>query len=318
VSRRSPDQPYLSVVTPLYNCLPLTRAMLESLEASIPPRITYEVILVDDGSTDGTREWLKGLGAPYRVVLNETNQGFAGSTNRGAEVARGEVLALLNNDLVLEPGWLRPMLLVLRLLGRRAGLVGNIQLNASTREVDHAGIVVDEKCKPQHDRRDPSLLRRALRPVRTVFALTGACLIVRTETWRRLGGFDEGYRNGCEDVDVCLRAEQLGLRNVVVRWSRVLHHVSSSPGRKANDEANSRRLFLRWRDRLAFEACREWTWGYFTKLLEDPRDFPDPWDAVLTALYLMRLRRLPPAVAMEAKQAAIDLELARWQKMFSS
>ena len=317
MSRRTPDQPYLSVVTPLYNCLPLSRAMLESLHASIPPRISYEVILVDDGSTDGTREWLAGLKAPYRVVLNDRNQGFAGSTNRGAAVARGEVLALLNNDLVLSPGWLGPMLFVLRLLGRRAGLVGNVQLNASTLEVDHAGIYVDEKCKPQHDRRPPSLAQRTLRPIRPVFALTGACLVVWTETWRRLGGFDEGYRNGCEDIDMCLRAEQVGLVNAVALGSTVLHHVSSSPGRKANDEVNSRRLFLRWRDRLAFEACREWTWEYFTRLLADPRDFPDNWDALLTALYLMRLRRVPPAVAMEAKQAAIDLELARWQKILS-
>ena len=70
--------PRLSVVTPLFNCLDHTRAMLASLQASMPPGITHEIILVDDGSTDGTREWIARLGDPHRVVLNESNLGFAG------------------------------------------------------------------------------------------------------------------------------------------------------------------------------------------------------------------------------------------------
>src|SRR5208283_5526241 len=106
----SPRRPLLSVVTPLYNCLPLTQAMVESLRATLPPRANYEVILVDDCSTDGTREWLSGLGEPFRVIVNERNLGFGAATNRGAAQARGRVLALLNNDLVLARGWLQPML----------------------------------------------------------------------------------------------------------------------------------------------------------------------------------------------------------------
>jgi len=318
VSSRSPAPPYLSVITPLYNCLPLSQAMVRSLQASIPSWVSYEVILVDDCSTDGTRDWLAGLGAPFRVVLNEENLGFGASTNRGAALARGRVLALLNNDLVLRRGWLGPMLWTLRFLGLRAGLVGNVQLNAATLEVDHAGIVVDnEKCKPHHDRVSPSLAARLFRPVRIAFAVTGACVLVRASTWRSLGGFDEGYRNGCEDVDLCLRARETGLVNAVALPSRVLHHVSASPGRKLRDEQNSQRLFLKWRDRLAEEASRRVALEDFLRVLPDPRDFPDPLEAIRTALYLLHLRRQPPATAVAVKQKAIDLELARWQKMFS-
>ncbi len=318
----SSRRPLLSVVTPLYNCLPLTQAMLASLRATIPPRVSFEVILVDDCSTDGTREWLGTLGEPFRVVLNQRNLGFGAATNRGAAAARGTILALLNNDLVLRPGWLAPMLFALRSLGSRAGLVGNVQLNAATLEVDHAGIVLDDKCKPAHEHRVPGPLSSALRPYADAFALTGACLLVRAATWRRLGGFDEGYFNGCEDIDLCLRARGAGYRNVVAYRSRVLHHVSASPGRKLRDEQNTMRLVLRWRDEFATFACRDRTswelaWQYFWASLPEPRDIPDVGEVVRAALFLLRLRAEPPGVSLEPKDAIIDLELARWREMFS-
>jgi len=317
VSTRSPAAPLLSVVTPLFNCLPYTQAMVASLQASIPSRVTYEVILVDDGSTDGTREWLATLGPPFRVVLNERNLGFGAATNRGAAIARGRILALLNNDLVLARGWLRPMLRALRSLGRRAGVVGNLQWNAATGELDHAGIVVNLKGKPEHDRRPPRWAERALRPVRPVAAATGACLLLRANTWRALGGFDEGYVNGCEDVDLCLRARDRGLRNAVALRSRVRHHISVSPGRKRRDEENTRRLVLRWRGALAELASREWTWVHFLPIVPEPRDFPDNAEALRMAAYLCHLRPAPPPTALAGMGEAIDAELARWREMFS-
>jgi O-antigen biosynthesis protein len=321
VPPRSSGPPRLSVVTPLYNCLDRTKAMLESLRASLPRGLSYEVVLVDDGSTDGTREWLAGLGEPFRVVLNERNLGFGGATNRGAAVARGGILALLNNDLVLGRGWLPPMLRALRLLGRRAGIVGNIQVDASSGEVDHAGIFVNEKGKPEHIRRLPHPLSVLLRPRRRVFAVTGACVLARAATWRRLGGFDEAYVNGCEDVDLCLRARAAGLVNVVALRSRVLHHVSSSPGRKRRDEENTWRLVRRWQDPLAVAMAdayhRHVAWDYFWRLIVEPRDIEDRAAAARTALYLAHLADRPPDASLAPANAAIDLELARWREMFS-
>ncbi|MES1168988.1 MAG: glycosyltransferase, partial [Oleiharenicola lentus] len=108
----------ISFLVPLYNNLPLTQAMLASLQATLPAGLEHEIIFVDDGSTDGTREWLQtvgpalaaGPGLPasgshtIRAVLNEKNLGFAGACNRGAAVAHGEFLFFLNNDLILLPG----------------------------------------------------------------------------------------------------------------------------------------------------------------------------------------------------------------------
>ncbi len=317
MSTRSPGTPRISVITPLFNCLNLTQAMVAGLRGSIPRRIAHEIILVDDGSTDGTREWLSTLGEPFRVVLNERNLGFAAATNRGAAIARGRIFALLNNDLVLRPGWLGPMLRALDSLGARAGFVGNVQVNASTLEVDHAGIYFNRKCKPEHDRREPSLAALVFNPVRRVPALTGACVLVQEGTWRRFGGFDEAYFNGCEDVDLCLRMLDDGLINAVALRSRVIHHVSASPGRKTRNEENTRRLFMRRREQIALLGSWRWTWRHYRHLFDDPRDFADPVDAWRLALYLTHFRHLPPSGALAAMNGAIDRELARWRKLIS-
>jgi O-antigen biosynthesis protein len=318
VSPRSPATPLVSVVTPLYNCLAHTRAMLDSLRDSMPRGITYEVILVDDGSTDGTREWLEGLREPYAVILNERNLGFGAATNRGASAARGRILALLNNDLVLRKGWIRPMLRALDSLGSRAGIVGNIQLDAATGEVDHAGIYFNRKCKPEHDRRDPGRAAALLFPIREMAAVTGACVLVRRETWRALGGFDESFVNGCEDMDLCFRARAAGLVNAVALRSRVLHHVSASPGRKLRDEENTHRLVERWHEQISLLGSWRWAWRYYRPFFgEDPRDVPDPFEAWDVALYLARVRRRPPAKAVAAMHGVIDRELARWRRLVS-
>lgn len=318
MSPRSSGTPRISVITPLFNCLDLTRAMVESLRLTFPRRIAHEIILVDDGSTDGTRDWLSTLGEPFRVVLNERNLGFAAATNQGAAIARGSVFALLNNDLVLCPGWLGPMLRALDSLGPRAGFVGNVQVDALTGEVDHAGIYFNRKCKPQHDRREPGLASLVFSPVRRVAAVTGACVLVQEAAWRRLGGFDEAYVNGCEDVDLCLRMAGAGLVNAVALRSRVLHHVSASPGRKLHNEENTRRLFQRRREQIALIGSRRWTWRRYRRLfLGDPRDFPVSAEAWRLALYLSHIRRVPPAGALAAMNGAIDRELARWRKLIS-
>ena len=247
--------------------------MVESLRATMPAGLAFEVILVDDGSTDGTRDWLAGLGEPFRIVLNERNLGFGGATNRGAAIARGPVLALLNNDLVLRDGWIEPMLRALRHLGSRAGVIGNVQYDASMESVDHTGIFINLKGKPEHRREMPSFIVSLLRPVWKVAAVTGACVLVNRATWLRLGGFDETYVNGCEDVDLCLRAREAGLVNAVALRSCVLHHVSASPGRKQHDEENTRRLVLRWRRELEYLGSRDWTVDYFGRVIRGSARF---------------------------------------------
>jgi len=302
----------VSFIIPLYNCLPLTQAMLASLQETLPPGLDYEIILVDDGSTDGTREWLTSLSTPCRAILNENNLGFAGACNRGAATATGKLLFFLNNDLVLLPRWLEPMLAAFDQYPD-AGLVGNVQVNAATGAVDHVGIYFNHQGKPAHRTDLPATTRwLGLPAYRTVDALTGACFGLHRAAWQKLGGFDEAYINGGEDIDLALRASAAGLRHYVALRSVVRHLISSSPGRNLRNEQNTRRLVQLWQhiilsriDRVCSRACLAAAW-------EDPRDYPDARLALEAFLHLVWLLPTPTRRLRAAAQCSLDRESARW------
>lgn len=306
----------VSFIIPLFNCLALTRACIESLTRTLPRDLTHEIILIDDGSTDGTREWLKTVGDArgdrFRVVLNERNRGYAFSNNRAAAAARGAYLILLNNDVVLQPGWLEPLLAAHTGLGARAGVVGNVQRDARTHCIDHAGIIINAKAKPEHARTWPPLAAWLGPRVRRVPAVTGACFLIERALWRELEGFDEGYVNGGEDVDLCYRARQLGRDTVVALDSVILHHVSSSHGRKIRDEENSYRLARRWGDAFIGDATRAWCRDY---LAREPRQLEYRL-AGRALCHALGWSERPPPEALAGLRAAQQREIARWEWMF--
>lgn len=246
----------VSIIIPVFNCLDLTRACLASLEKTVPRRVSHEVILVDDGSTDGSREWFRTLPASrYRVHFNNPGrQGYAKNNNLAARMARGETLCLLNNDTVLLPGWLEEMLKVLR-AEREAGLVGNIQREPASGLIDHRGIVFNRLGNPVHVGKDSAVPPESA--TERWPAVTAACCVVRRDVFLDLGGFDEEFTNGFEDVDLCLRAGERGLRHLVAHRSVIYHHISASPGRQARQRENLRRYRRRWGWRVLAWRHRE-------------------------------------------------------------
>lgn len=305
----------VSFIIPLYNCLGHTRDCLRTLQASLPPGLAHEIILVDDGSTDGTREWLARECKQHIVILNETNLGYAAANNRAATRARGDQLVLINNDLLFSPGWLEPMLALQARLGR-AGLIGNLQYDALTGALDHAGIFFDHKGKPGHDRTFP--LREFLVPgYRIAPAVTGACVLVSTQVWRESGGFDEGYRNGGEDIDLCLKLKKLGRTTAVALRSSVRHHISASPGRKAHDEQNSRRLTQRWQTEIASLSSRAWCQQFLISEWGRPREPAQINDALRALAYHLHFTQSPEAVQRGIADS-LTHELARWDGLLGN
>ena len=285
--------------------------MLRSLRATLPPGLSHEIILVDDGSTDGTRKWLKSLrGQPFSIQLNESNLGYAAANNRGVARAQGNLIVLLNNDLVLTRGWLEPMLQLHR-LKLSVGVVGNVQLNFHTGVIDHTGIFINAKGKPEHDRNKPDFWSSR----RQVIAATGACLLLDRVLWNDVGGFDERFLNGGEDIDLCLKIAARGRRNFVALDSTILHHISASPGRKRRDEANTRRLTLRWRDELIYHGARAWCQEYVARNLTAATAFAAPQSALRIWAHAVGFTEKPPAIAYDSLQHAIAHELTRWREL---
>ena len=234
----------LSIITPLFNRLELTRACLESGRRTLGGW-DYEWILIDDGSTDGTRDFLATLAGDERIraVLNDAPRGYAANNNLGARMARAPLLCLLNNDTSLLPGWIEPMARLAALLPDVA-CVGNVQRETFTGLLDHCGMYFDDDGRAPHAGQG----RPAPPPEAYIEwpAVTAACCVVRRKLFLDLGGFDEGFRNGYEDIDFCLRAGTRGYRHFVANRSVIYHHVSASPGRKQREEANLRRFQDRW------------------------------------------------------------------------
>jgi len=302
----------VSFIIPLYNCLPLTQAMLKSLQATLPDGLDHEILFVDDGSTDGTREWLETIrSARIRVVLNERNLGYAAANNRAVAQASGDLLVLLNNDLVLTPRWLGPMLDIHTSLGTRAGVIGNVQRAVASGEIDHTGIVIGRTGKPEHDRTPPSRFAR----IKKVSAVTGACLLISRSLWQQLGGFDEAFVNGGEDIDLCFKARAAGREIAVALRSVVFHHVSSSPGRRLRDEHNSRLLTHRWRRQLSELGARARCRDYLVREATAGSAFFAPWESLQIAFHAADLTRRPPTPALRLIADALDVEEARWEQL---
>jgi GT2 family glycosyltransferase len=251
----------LSVVTALYNCLDHTKAFLNSLEHSCFGR-NYEVILVDDGSTDGTRDFLRTLNSKFRVIEMPENGGYAKANNVGARAAQGEVLVFLNNDIILLPGWLEPMLAALKHLPD-AGLIGNIQINAKNGLVDHCGVFFDWNGLPRQAGKNRKLLPATAHTEWN--AVTAACFIMRRQDFLDLDGFDEGYRNGMEDIDLCVRARLAGHRIYTANRSHLYHHVSSSPGRLLNNAGNTALFAEKWQSLTRVWGEGEWPREYLRR-----------------------------------------------------
>jgi O-antigen biosynthesis protein len=234
-------KPSLSILMAVFNRLDLTRLCLPTLERTLAG-MDYEVIIVDDCSTDGTREYLQTLAPPYRVVFNERKGNFAINNNCAASLARADTLCLLNNDTELTSGWLEPML---ALLDKHpdAGLVGNIQRIPATGRLDHCGILFPASLVPLHYGQHRLFRPRSLAgPASRWGAVTAACAVIKKSLFESINGFDPSYVNGGEDIDLCLRLHARGYWHYVSHHSEILHHKGASPGRKTYNDANIVRL----------------------------------------------------------------------------
>lgn len=242
----------VSIIIPCFNKVDYTVRCLTSL-AEHTPADRYEVVIVDNASSDATPELCAQLDGDVVVIRNDENLGFSKACNQGAKAATGRHLLFLNNDTEALPGWLEPMLDIIE-SEPDVGAVGS-KLLFPDDTLQHAGVIVTEveggvavSATHEHYRlpkdHPPANVRRDMDIV------TGACILFRREAFEPAGGFDEGYWNGYEDVDLCLTLRDAGWRVVYEPASTLYHHESvSGPERFRKVDANVQRLQDRWTGR---------------------------------------------------------------------
>lgn len=238
------ELPLVSIIVPVFEQLEYTKRCLQCVEETIGKIINFEVIIVDDCSRDGTREYLKKVPSTYTVLFNSEKKGYAKNNNWAVTKAKGQYLCLLNNDVFVEGNWLQPMLDVFN-NKNKVGVVGNVQKYVDSERFDHMGVVFGPQGNPRHY--GQWFKKTAFTgEVKKWSAVTAACCVVEKEAFIKLGCFDEVYINGCEDVDLCLRFNRNGFENFVVHDSIVSHVKGASDGRKTYNDKNSQILQQRW------------------------------------------------------------------------
>ncbi|QJD84061.1 glycosyltransferase family 2 protein [Cohnella herbarum] len=224
----------------------------------------YELIFVDNGSTDGTVAWLAQQ-SDIRLIANPVNVGFAPACNQAAAIANGDHILLLNNDTIVSHRWLSVMLQCLH-SSERIGIVGpksNFVLPLQKIPADVSNEGQYHLFAQQFNRHNPALWQ-------DLAALSGFCMLLRRSTWLALGGFDEAFGiGGYEDIDLGYRVLKAGLFLRLAGDAFVYHEGNRSFDSNAIDmygvAAVNRRLFIR-------------KWGFNPERLilrHDPAFLPD-------------------------------------------
>lgn len=231
----------------LEHCLQHLGEALQEVNAAA----SHRIVVVDNASRVPFKPG-EVLGRPIKLLRFDRHRSFAVANNRAVRQAPNDFYFLLNNDVFLHRQALRDMHMVLS-RDDRAGICGS-RLVFPDATLQHCGVVFGRGRKgPYHVERGTSreLVATATREWQ---AVTGACMLVRGELWNEIGGLDESYPFGLEDIDFCLRARQRGWRIFCSNRVDSLHFESQTPGRERLDRP-SRQLFLkRWRGRYTVDG----------------------------------------------------------------
>jgi GT2 family glycosyltransferase len=252
------EAPAVTVAVAVYGRWDWVARALESLLAATPA--VYEVIVVDNASPDGAGDRVAHEVDGITLIRNPTNEGFGQAINRAAAEARGALLCILNSDALVQDGWLGPLVEAMEdpavgvALPMYVSMDGTVQEAGSTVGVDGVTVPVGRGLAP--DAPEVGFPR-------VVDFGSAACMLVRTEAFRSVGGFSDAYGLGYyEDVELCMELRARGLRSVYVPGAAVRHGLGASLSpeeAKARSDAN-RSVFLRrrWHDVAGRPALDLW------------------------------------------------------------
>ena len=224
---REMTAPFVSVIVPNYNGLRHLPVVLAALHRQ---RFTdFEVIVVDDASSDDSVALLESAYPDIRLIVNRHNAGFVQSCNTGAAAARGRLIVLLNSDTEPEPAWLAELVKAFVANPHAATVTSKLLLFDRRDTLHTTGDMLGVDGIPRNRgvwERDHGQYDAATQ----VFSGCGGATAYRREVWEALGGFDETFWMYLEDVDFGFRARLAGWEAVFAPEARVYHRLSASGG----------------------------------------------------------------------------------------
>lgn len=281
------DHPLVSIIIPTRDQANLLEVCIHSiLGLSTYPH--YEIIIIDNGSVENkTIDLFQNLPKSHvRVLRNDSPFNYSALNNLGAQVAKGELLCLLNNDMeVLTPGWLEEMLSFAT--QPDVGCVG-ARLWYPDGRLQHGGVITGIGGVAGHahkylSRAESGYFARAVLH-QSLSAVTAACLMVRREIFEQMKGLDEKLAVAFNDIDFCLRVKAAGYRNVWTPYAEMYHHESATRGYEDNPDKIARFhqemnfMLTRWGDELRHDPA------YNPNLTLDNQNFSLAWPPRLSCM----------------------------------
>ncbi len=234
----------ISIIIPVFNNLDLTIQCVKSLK-KFCNNIDYEIVISDDCSTDETKEYfLSQQNITY--IRNKKNMGFAFTCNRGAEIAKGEILLFLNNDTLIIDNFLIKIFNTYENISN-LGIVGG-KLLYEDNTIQHGGILFYPNNNVGHLFKNFPSNYAPANKIRELQCVTGACLAVRKDLFFKVGSFDERFINGFEDIDLCFKIREIGYK-VIYNPEICLYHFEEKTRnfiKKKSETNNIKLLSEKW------------------------------------------------------------------------
>ena len=218
------QEPLVSIIMLTWNALDYTRQCIDSIRVNT--NHPHEIIFVDNASTDGTVDYLNKLvteNENYNLIANPRNRGFAAGNNQGMDVAQGDYLMLLNNDVLVPEGWLERLVRCAE-IDSSIGLVGPLTNWISGLQMIENITYSDPADSFEYARRIAQAHQGKYTPRRR---LAGFALLISRALYERIGGLDEHFGSGnYEDDDYCLQATAAEFK-IMVAEDVFIHHFGS-------------------------------------------------------------------------------------------
>ncbi len=250
------EKPEVSVIIPVFNNCLCTIDCIKSISENTSD-VEYEIIVVDNASTDNTRRILNDI-PNIRVVTNSRNLGFVEACNGGARNAKGEYLIFLNNDTKVTKGWMKALLDTAK-EDSLAGIVGAKLIYPNGKLQEAGGIVWSDGSAWNYGRNDDAE-KPEYNHLREVDYCSAACILVRKELFEKVGGFDVRYAPAyCEDSDLAFSLRKLGYKTLYQPRAEIIHlegmtaGTDTSKGMKHYQETNRGKFAEKWKKVLINE-----------------------------------------------------------------